>query len=59
MIGKRARKGVKEIIIIEKRKITKILAASSNSESNFDCSKIKTEIQFTFQTKENYLKTIL
>ena len=46
-------------LLNRKRKITKILAASSNSESNFDCSKIKTEIQFTFQTKENYLKTIL
>ena len=46
-------------LLNRKRKITKSTAASSWTVTTFDSSKVKIELQFVFQTKENYLKTIL
>ena len=42
-----------------KRKLTRSIATSSHSETTFDASKIELELQFVFQKKENYLKSIL
>jgi len=42
-----------------KRKITRNTAAASHDTSIYDASKIKSEFEFEFQEKEDYLKTIL
>lgn len=42
-----------------KRKLTQNTAIASYSKTTFDTSKIESELQFTFQRKESYLKTIL
>ena len=46
-------------ILNRKRKLARSTATSSHSETTFDTSKIERELQFVFQKKENYLKTIL
>ncbi|MEL1246740.1 NAD-dependent epimerase/dehydratase family protein [Flavobacterium helocola] len=42
-----------------KRKLARSTATSSHSVTTFDTSKIEKELNFTFQKKETYLKTIL
>ena len=46
-------------IVNRKRKLTRSTATSSHSTTTFDTSKIEKELNFTFQKKESYLKTIL
>jgi nucleoside-diphosphate-sugar epimerase len=46
-------------ILNRKRKLARSTATSSHSETTFDTSKIEMELQFVFQKKETYLKTIL
>jgi dihydroflavonol-4-reductase len=46
-------------ILNRKRKFARSTATSSHSETTFDTSKIERELNFTFQKKESYLKTIL
>ena len=46
-------------IVNRKRRLTRSTATSSHSTTTFDTSKIEKELNFTFQKKESYLKTIL
>jgi nucleoside-diphosphate-sugar epimerase len=46
-------------ILNRKRKLSRNTAISSHSVTTFDTSKIEKELNFTFQKKETYLKTIL
>lgn len=46
-------------ILNRKRKLSRNTATSSHSVTTFDTSKIEKELNFTFQKKETYLKTIL
>ena len=46
-------------ILNRKRKLAKSTANSSHSTTTFDTSKMEKELNFTFQKKETYLKTIL
>jgi dihydroflavonol-4-reductase len=46
-------------ILNRKRKLTQSTANSSHSTTAFDTSKMEKELNFTFQKKESYLKTIL
>ena len=46
-------------IVNRKRRLTRSTATSSHSTTTFDTSKMEKELNFTFQKKESYLKTIL
>jgi nucleoside-diphosphate-sugar epimerase len=46
-------------LLNRKRKLARSTATSSHSTTTFDTSKIKKELNFTFQKKESYLKAIL
>ena len=46
-------------ILNRKRKLTRSTTNSSHATTTFDTSKIEKELNFTFQKKESYLKTIL
>ena len=46
-------------IVNRKRRLSRSTATSSHSTTTFDTSKIEKELNFTFQKKESYLKTIL
>ena len=46
-------------LLNRKRRLTRSTATSSHSTTTFDTSKIEKELNFTFQKKESYLKTIL
>ena len=46
-------------IVNRKRRLTRSTATSSHSTTTFDTSKMERELNFTFQKKESYLKTIL
>ena len=46
-------------LLNRKRKLTRSTANASHTTSPFNTSKIECELNFTFQKKESYLKTIL
>ncbi len=46
-------------LLNRKRKLARSTATSSHSTTTFDTSKIKKELNFSFQKKESYLKAIL
>ncbi|MCW1146675.1 NAD-dependent epimerase/dehydratase family protein [Flavobacterium lacisediminis] len=46
-------------LLNRKRKLARSTATSSHSTTTFDTLKIEKELNFTFQKKESYLKTIL
>ena len=46
-------------ILNRKRKLTRSTTNSSHATTTFDTSKMEKELNFTFQKKESYLKTIL